>query len=92
VLIEKLGNVSRGRPLCIEERELILRGIAQDEPFRLIGLRLGRNPSVISREGARNGGRGAYSVPAAQDRADAARRRVWARNWSRCLGVTVGLG
>jgi IS30 family transposase len=71
--------VSRGRPLCIKERELILRGIARDEPFRLIGLRLGRNPSVVSREVARNGGRGAYSALAAQDRADAARRRVRAR-------------
>ncbi|MBA4863863.1 hypothetical protein H1V43_21375 [Streptomyces sp. PSKA54] len=34
---------------------------------------------MISREVARNGGRGAYSAQAAQDRANAARRRVRAR-------------
>ncbi|MBA4863861.1 helix-turn-helix domain-containing protein [Streptomyces sp. PSKA54] len=44
----KLGNASKGRPLCIEERERILRGIARDDSFRLIGQRLERNASVVN--------------------------------------------
>lgn len=69
--------MGKGRPLCIEEREQILWGIARDDSFRLIGQRLERNASVISREVARNGGRGAYSAQAAQDRAQQAKHRAY---------------
>ena len=46
--------------MTLLEREEISRGIARDLSARQIAARLGRDPSVISREIARNGGRSAY--------------------------------
>ena len=46
----------RGRPLCVEEREEISQGLAENLPGRLIAERLGRHRSVIDREIGRNGG------------------------------------
>lgn len=60
----------RGRSLCVEEREEISRGLAEDVPVRVIGERLGRNRSVIDREVRRNGGRGGYRAYEAQARAE----------------------
>jgi transposase, IS30 family len=60
----------RGRPLCVRERDEILKGICEDVSDRLIARRLGRSQSTISREITRNGGRDAYRVHAAQDRAE----------------------
>jgi transposase, IS30 family len=65
----------RGTELCLEERESIFRGVVADDAFALIGARLGRRASVISREVARNGGRVEYRPWAAQERADALRAR-----------------
>ncbi len=65
----------RGRPLLVVEREEIFRGIAEDVSLQVIAERLGRDPSVISREVSRNGGRSAYRASVAQERADAG----WAR-------------
>ena len=65
----------RGRELCLEERETIFAGCGPGDAFSLIGARLGRDPSVISREVDRNGGRAAYRPSVAQERADAQRRR-----------------
>ena len=67
--------MSQGNPLCVQERESILRGLAQNESLRLIAERIGRSPSTVSREVTRNGGKDTYSAWDAQDRADARRIR-----------------
>jgi transposase, IS30 family len=46
------------------EREEISRGVAAGEPCRQIAARLGRAPSTVSRELARNGGRHRYRAQA----------------------------
>ena len=58
--------------LSFHEREEISRGVAASEPLAVIAGRLGRAPSTISRELARNGGRGGY-------RAHRADRAAWQR-------------
>jgi IS30 family transposase len=47
------------------EREEVSRGVAAGEPCRQIAARLGRAPSTVSRELARNGGRHRYRAQAA---------------------------
>jgi IS30 family transposase len=59
----------RGMGLCVDEREAISRGVAEGLSGRVIAKQLGRCPSVVSREIARNGGREVYRAYAAQDRA-----------------------
>ena len=61
------------RHLSLIEREEISRGIAAGEPMCAIADRLGRSPSTISRELARNGGRAGY-------RAHRADRTAWQRS------------
>ena len=58
------------RHLLLVEREEISRGVAGGEPLRSIARRLGRAPSTVSREVARNGGRCRY-------RAHRADRAAW---------------
>jgi IS30 family transposase len=53
------------RSLSMAEREEISRGVAADEPCRQIAARLGRAPSTVLRELARNGGRHRYRAQAA---------------------------
>ena len=55
----------RRAPRCLSmaEREEISRGVAAGEPCRQIAARLGRAPSTVSRELARNGGRQPLSGP-----------------------------
>ena len=68
------GNAPRagsGRYLSVAEREEIALARARGESFRGIGARLGRPASTISREVARNGGRGTYRALAAQGQAEA---------------------
>lgn len=60
------------RCLRLSEREEISRGIAAEHPDRRIARVLGRSHTTISREIARNGGRGRY-------RAHLADRRAWER-------------
>lgn len=48
------------------EREEVSRGIAAGLSARMIATRLGRSPSTVSREIARNGGRGVYRAQTAE--------------------------
>lgn len=57
------------RPLTLEEREEIAVGRAQDEGVREIARRLGRCPSVISREVRRNTAQRGYRAASAHRRA-----------------------
>jgi IS30 family transposase len=63
-------------PICLSlgEREEISRGLAAGESLRVIAGRLGRSPSTVSREVARNGGYRRYRA-AVSDQAAWARAR-----------------
>ena len=65
----------RRRALTAADREEISRGLAQDQPGVVIAARIGRDPSVISREIARHGGRDRYRASRAARVAARARRR-----------------
>ena len=60
------------RRLTLAEREELSRGLAAGLSFRAIASGLGRTPSTVSREVARNGGRRKY-------RAAAADKAAWQR-------------
>ena len=66
----RLEVVLRGKALTPDEREEISRFVSAGAGVRLIARRLGRDPSVVSREVSRNGGRGAYRAMRAQERAE----------------------
>lgn len=73
--IRKAGGI-RPRPrtrsriaLTIGEREEISRGLAAADSLRLIAVRIGRSPSTVSREVARNHGRQNYRAGAAEEAA-----------------------
>jgi IS30 family transposase len=55
--------------LTLSEREEISRGVARGESLRSVACRLGRSPSTVSREIARNMGRHRYRAIDAHDRA-----------------------
>src|SRR5215208_2371392 len=61
--------------LMLADREEISRGLAEGLQYREIGLRLGRDSSVISREVGRHGGRERYRAAAADTAARAGRER-----------------
>src|SRR5690349_16167105 len=63
------------RHVSVSEREDILRGLLAGHSFREIAAELGRAPSTISREVARNGRRGCYRVSRAEDAAARHARR-----------------
>jgi hypothetical protein len=63
------------RALLLAEREEISRGLAAGNSCRVIAKRLGRAPSTVSREVARNGGRRCYRAQAADGAADRRARR-----------------
>ena len=63
------------RQLSFVEREEISRGMAVGESMRQIACRLGRAPSTVCREVARNGGRGQYRAQRAERAALRAARR-----------------
>jgi len=71
--VRPLRRTRASRSLSLAEREEISRGIASGRSLRSIALRLGRSPSTISRELARNGGPRGYRAhqadQAAWDRA-----------------------
>ena len=63
------------RSLTLEDREEISRGLARGHSIRTIAVGIGRAPSTVSREVARNGGRARYRAHSADNRAwDRARR------------------
>ena len=68
------GAVS-GRYLSLAEREEIAVGLAREESYRVIGARIGRPASTISREVARNGPRERYRAVRAQALAELRGRR-----------------
>lgn len=78
VFLQRRGGVykperQRSRlSLTLGERETISRGLAANWSMRSIATELGRSPSTVSREVARNGGRRQY-------RASDAESRAWAR-------------
>ena len=61
--------------LTLIDREEISRGLAEDLLFAEIALRIGRDPSVVSRDVARHGGRSGYRAVVAEQTACAARER-----------------
>lgn len=63
------------RHLSLAEREELLRGLLEGHSLREIAGRLGRAPSTLSREVARNGRRAAYRVARAEDAAARRARR-----------------
>ncbi len=67
--------MASGNELTDDERDAIMIGVARNESFREIGLRVGRHHSVISREVHRNGGREDYRARAAVERAGVMRTR-----------------
>ena len=62
--------------LSLQEREEISRGLVRGESLRVIARALGRAPSTISREVARNKGRRKYRAIDADDRAWRRARRL----------------
>lgn len=61
--------------LTLPDREEISRGLAQGLLYKEIGLRMGRDPSVISREVTRHGGRSGYRAATADTTAGVHRQR-----------------
>jgi DNA-binding CsgD family transcriptional regulator len=61
----RLGTRSR-RALSLQEREEISRGLAAGDSLRSIAARIGRSPSTVSREVARNQGRKSYRAGSAE--------------------------
>ncbi|RUQ02738.1 IS30 family transposase [Microbacterium sp. HSID17254] len=61
--------------LMLPDREEISRGLAEGLSYKDIASVVGRDPSVISREVRRHGGRRDYRAAAAQGRAEASRGR-----------------
>src|SRR5712692_115645 len=61
--------------LSMREREEISRGLAASESMRGIAVRLGRSPSTVSREVARNRGRASYRASQAERAAQSQGRR-----------------
>jgi transposase, IS30 family len=68
------GPVS-GRYLSLAEREEIALGVARGESYRVIGARIGRPASTVSREVRRNGPRKRYRALRAQALAEERARR-----------------
>jgi len=72
---EPRKRTRRATALTMEEREEISRGLATGRSSRSLAVELGRTPSTVSREIARNGGRLAYRAAVAEARAWKAAQR-----------------
>lgn len=80
--------------LMLSDRETISRGLVEGLQFKEIARGLGRDPSVISREVRRHGGREHYRAAAADEVARAGRerpKRLAAERSPRLRAVVVGL-
>jgi IS30 family transposase len=81
----------RAEHLRLEEREEISRGLCAGESIRQLARRLGRSPSTICREVARNGGASHYRAARADQAAGMRARRpkfcLLARNHKLCEAV-----
>jgi IS30 family transposase len=77
--------------LRLSDREEISRGLAEGLLYKDIGVLIGRDPSIVSREVSRHGGRGDYRAVAADTTAGAARSRPkrFAVEWSARLQAVV---
>jgi IS30 family transposase len=73
--IAPAGRRRSERQLTLVEREDISRGLAEGRSLTAIAAGLGRAPSTVSREVARNGGRERYRASRADDRAAQCARR-----------------
>ncbi|CAM3699243.1 IS30 family transposase [Nocardiopsis gilva] len=73
--VRQIQRRRSGRHLTHADREEISRGIAAAESARRIAGRLGRAPSTVSREIARNGGRNRYRATTADQEAYQRARR-----------------
>lgn len=71
--------INRRRMLTAADREEISRGLAAGVEQVVIAARIGRDPSVVSREIARHGGRDRYRAARAARAAASSRRRPKAR-------------
>lgn len=71
----------RANALSIDERELIMLGVAAGDSDAVIARRLGRHRGTVGREIEAGGGRTAYRAYRAQDRADRAARRSRQQWW-----------
>ena len=71
----------RPNALTVEERELIMLGIANGDSDSVIGDRLGRHRGTIGREIRAGGGRRVYRAHRSQDLADGAAGRTRQRWW-----------
>jgi IS30 family transposase len=63
------------RSLTLADREEISRGMAESLDYKDIAARIGRDPSIVSREVTRHGGRNGYRATTAQSAAVAGRAR-----------------
>ena len=75
--------------LSLAEREEISRGLAAGESLRVIAGQLGRTPSRVSREVARNGGRASYRACRADRAAVRNMRRPKVAKLARCPRLRV---
>ena len=71
--------MAQRRMLTETDREQISRGIVEGLEVQVIGARIDRSPSVVSRDIARHGGRDGYRAVAAQRAATEHRSRPKAR-------------
>ena len=76
--------------LSLVEREEISRGVAAGESIRCVAARLGRAPSTVSRELARNGGRRGYRAHRADRDAWRRARRPKPSKLAEKRGVVIG--
>jgi IS30 family transposase len=88
--VRPLTPVRSERHLSLVEREEISRGLARGESSRQIAARLGRAPSTISREIARNGS-GGYRACTAELRARRRARRPKTAKLARCRRLRLAV-
>jgi IS30 family transposase len=73
--------------MTLVDREEISRGLAESLGYKEIAVRIGRDPSVVSREVARHGGRGGYRAALAERAAAVGRSRPKAMAVDRSPGL-----